>query len=335
MALPTYNQRTVLRSPFLGFDTVLGPIPSAPFFAQPGHGLYHELYDATRDTAGNLYNAGGLALPPFTLPIESTFSALCSDLNPAFWASKTFDVTLSGLATGSTMIIDDSGANVASIVQSDFNAGEISVQFGALSGSSAPITNVSGNISGSSKLLSLADPKPFRLFYRTNRKNTVNIVGDPYVPSSPRIVAAWNGSDTFNTTLISPGSVSHAFSTAIAGVAAIPGHVPNPEALYVLVITCSGGISLFPAYYYDTLIYTTSGALMGITAHDNHSESATDYVEDTDYSRSMNSVVAWDGTIPDLIPAFNGTLSYSRYGSPSVSFGCSFSATLYELLPDW
>jgi hypothetical protein len=330
MPLPDYGQRMLLRNPFASFEEPFQANADL-FVTQPDDSDRYYVYDATNDYAGDVYNAGGLILPPYAIPIESQFDVDPSNILDDYWKGKTYTNSLPAAISRSTVVIDDSGVEIDDVVESELSSAQIVIT----RDSGGTITAISNEMTASSKLLVPTNTKPFRLFC-TKRKRAATDIVRP-------VVAFWSytASKSEIASAPPPYTFTFSYSTPIPGSLILPFGGVKANAIYILSLSNS-------SYWNRDDLPTLSGSASGagtssLFGHVASSSFAWEYVntveeragfsEDTDTS-PIYAVIAWDGSVPDLIPDFNCTIR-DDFDIRLISASCSFSAVLFELLPDW
>jgi len=335
MPLPDYAQRMLLRNPFASFEQPFQANADL-FVTQPDNSDRYYVYDATNDYAGDVYNAGGLIMPPYAIPIESQFGVVPSNLLDDYWKGKMCTKSLPAAISRSTAVIDDSGVEIDDVVESELSSAQIAVT----RNSGGTITAISNEMTASSKLLVPTNTKPFRLFCIKRKRTATDIERSS---GSPRAVASWfyTASKSEIVSAPPPYTFTFSYSTPIPGSLILPFEGPHPNAIYILSLSNSSGWNRDDL---PTLSGSASGAgtssLFGHVASSsfaweyvNTAEERAGFSEDTDTS-PIYAVIAWDGSVPDLIPDFNCTIR-DDFDDRLISTSCSFSAVLFELLPDW
>jgi len=338
MALPDYDQRMLLRNPFASFEQPYQANADL-FVTQPDNSDRYYVYDATNDFAGDVYNAGGLIMPPYAIPIESQFDAVSGGyINPGFgiydyWKGKTYTKSLPAAISRSTAVIDDSGVEIDNVVESELSGAQIAIT----TDSGGIVTAISSEMTASSKLLVPTNTKPFRLFCTKRKRAAINIERSG---TFPPVVAFWSytASKSEIASAPPPYTFTFSYSTPIPGISS-PSFELNPNAIYILRLENTS------YWNQDTLpqaINSASGVgTSPLFGHVASSSFAWEYDFDTregfkeDAKTSLVwAVIAWDGSVPDMIPDFNCTIRMDD-GARQISAGCTFAAHIFELLPDW
>lgn len=327
MALPTYEQRKILRSPFAGFDQPT-QADAELFVTQPGGGVFYTVYDATRNYEGDLYNAGSLIMPPAAIPLYSTFSVAPSDADDTYWNGKTFTKTLASALSKATTVIDDSGSDIDDVVEAELASAETSITKNA----GGTITALSDSIVASSKLLVPTNTKPFRLFYASRKSVATDILRE-YSGGPPRVAASWNYTTSKTENVTGPGTLTHSYSTAILGTLY---YALSEDSIYVLLVSANAGWSPPIGGGVDTAVGEGTSTLFGqvSTSSFDYNVSGGSGTSDIDYARPVISELEWDGSVPDLTPSFDCSVHLVS-GFKTLICSCTFSATLYEIRPNW
>jgi len=246
MALPTYDQRMLIRNPFgpyYGTNSV--PAVAVDLYDQefPAFGRYNaslvfkNLFDFTRYDDDTLNRADGLTTPGSVVLGYATFM-FAGSLRGLLAVDDSFTLTASAL-TGETVIVDDDGADVATVCTAELLGGsfyEKRVEW----------THYDFDYSISARsIMQIAPPvvsSPFRLYYQTNilPATGVQLIGST--------MASWSYG----------GYIWEPFSESVAPT--LYG-TPSGDDMYVLTLEV-----YCHSYADDDVEVTASGSVLGASS---------------------------------------------------------------------